>query len=284
MTGSDLVDAAWLRQRLSAPGLRVFDATKYLPGESKDGAALFGHGHIPGARFFDIDAFADPQSTLPHMAPTAAQFARLMGEAGVSQDDTVVFYDQKGQASAARGWWLLRLFGHAGQAALLDGGLPAWRAAGGEIETGQPAAPVPATYAARYHARHLRGLGDMVANLESRAELVLDARPAGRFSGEAPEPRPGLPSGHIPDSRSLPASELLDTDGRFRPAAEMRARFAAAGVDGSRPVVTSCGTGVTAAILAFGLQLAGLPEAAVYDGSWTEWASDPSLPRNKGHA
>jgi thiosulfate/3-mercaptopyruvate sulfurtransferase len=195
-----------------------------------------------------------------------------MSEMGVSKGSTVVFYDQKGIASSARGWWLMGLFGH-DAAAVLDGGLPKWRRESRPIEPG-PAAPRPrTTFRASLRAERLRGIGDMMRPDPDR--VVIDARAAGRFDGTAPEPRPGLPSGHMPRSRSLPFSELLGPDGTMLPADALRARFAAAGVDGSRPVVTSCGTGVTATILTLGLVQAGLPQGAVYDGSWTEWASRP---------
>ncbi len=276
-----LVSAAWLHERLGAPGLVVFDATKYLPNEGRDGRAEFAAGHVPGARFFDIDEVADPDTALPHMVPSAGRFARLMGEMGVGNDSAVVFYDQKGLASSARGWWLMGLFGHE-NAAVLDGGLPGWRRAGYPVETGTPTAPAPTTYRASFRAERLRGIGDMIRPDPSR--VVLDARPAGRFAGTAPEPRPGLPSGHMPGSRNIPSTDLLGADGLMRSPDELRALFAAAGVDGSKPVVTSCGTGVTATILTLGLIRAGFEPGAVYDGSWTEWASRPDTIKESNDA
>jgi thiosulfate/3-mercaptopyruvate sulfurtransferase len=189
----------------------------------------------------------------------------------------VVVYDQKGIFSAPRAWWMFRLFGH-DRVGVLDGGLPAWLEAGYALEAGAGSAPAPARFVPDFHATRVRGFGDIRANLTTQAELVLDARPAGRFSGADPEPRPGLASGHIPGAASLPASDLVQS-GHMRPAEALRARFAAAGVDGGRPVVTSCGSGVSAAILTFGLHLAGLPEGALYDGSWTEWALRPDTPK-----
>jgi thiosulfate/3-mercaptopyruvate sulfurtransferase len=281
MTRPSLVDAEWLAERIGAPRLRVLDASFYLPTEGQDAPALFHAGHIPGARFFDIDQVADTETDLPHMLPTPGRFARLVGALGIGNGDLVVIYDQKGIFSAPRAWWMFRLFGHE-QVAVLDGGLPGWKAFGGRIETGEPPPPAPAHFVPDYHAARVRGLGDMRDNLHSKAELVLDARPAGRFEGSAPEPRPNLPSGHIPGAVSLPASELLQAGRTMQPPDALRARFAAAGVDGTRPVVTSCGTGVSAAIITFGLHLAGLPEGSLYDGSWTEWAARPDTPKATG--
>ncbi len=272
-----LVTTEWLAAELGRPDLVVFDATKYLPNENKDGRAEFLRAHIPGARYFDIDEVADPDTDLPHMVPTPGRFAKLLGGMGVGNATRVVFYDQKGLASAARGWWLMGLFGH-DNAAVLDGGLPKWLKENRATETGEPAAARPATFRPDYRAARLRGVGDLLRNVESRAELVLDARAAGRFTGETPEPRAGMRSGHIPGSASVPYTELLNPDGTFRAPDALRARFAAAGMDAGRAPVTSCGSGVTACILTLGLRLAGLPEGAVYDGSWTEWGGRPDTP------
>lgn len=272
-----LVTPDWLNANLHHPDLLIFDATKFLPDEGREGLAGFAEAHVPGARFFDIDLFADPDTALPHMVPSQGRFARLAGAAGVGSDAAVVFYDQKGQASAARGWWLMRLFGHA-EVALLDGGLPGWIAAGHEVEHGPPRPAAPATFIPTLTTALLAGLGDV----RHGGALVLDARPAARFAGAAPEPRPGLARGHIPGSRSLPFTLLLGDGQKFLPPAALRDVFAEAGVDGRSPVITSCGTGVTAAILAFGLHYAGLSEAAVYDGSWAEWGSRDDTPKDTG--
>jgi thiosulfate/3-mercaptopyruvate sulfurtransferase len=272
-----LVTTEWLGKELGKPGLVVFDATKYLPNENKDGHAEFLRAHIPGALYFDIDVIADPDTDLPHMVPTPGRFAKLIGWLGVSNASRVVFYDQKGLASAARGWWLMGLFGH-DNAAVLDGGLPKWELEGRAIASGEPPAPQPVAYRPDYRATKVRGVGDVLRNVETQAELVLDARAAGRFTGEVPEPRAGMRSGHIPGSASLPYTDLLNPDGTFRSADAVRARLAQAGVDGSRPVVTSCGSGVTACILTLGLRIAGMPEGAVYDGSWTEWGGRSDTP------
>ena len=278
-----LVTTDWLVAELGKPDLVVFDATKYLPNEDKDGHAEFLRAHIPGARYFDIDMVADPDTDLPHMVPSPGRFARLIGGLGVSNGSLAVFYDQKGLASAARGWWLMGLFGH-DHAAVLDGGLPKWQREGRATEAGEPAARQPAAFRPDYRAARLRGIGDVLGNVNTQAELVLDARAAGRFTGEVPEPRAGMRSGHIPGSACLPYTDLLHTDGTFRSAGDLRARLAQAGVDGSRPVVTSCGSGVTACILTLGLRIAGLPEGAVYDGSWTEWGGRSDTPVKTGAA
>ena len=265
-----LVSTAWLANELGKPDLVVFDATKYLPNENRDGEAEFLHAHIPGARYFDIDKIADPDTDLPHMVPTPGRFASLIGALGVGDDARVVFYDQKGMSSAARGWWMMGLFGH-DRAAVLDGGLPKWLSEGMKVASGPTPTPVAKIFRPDFRAGRLRGIGDITANLRSGAELVLDARAAGRFSGITPEPRAGMRGGHIPGSRNLPFTELLRADQTFADPGSLRARFAQAGVDGTRPVVTSCGTGVTAAILTLGMRLAGLPDGALYDGSWTEY-------------
>ena len=272
-----LVTTDWLAKELGSPDLIVFDATKYLPNENKDGRAEFLRAHVPGARYFDIDVVADPDTDLPHMVPTPGRFARLMGAFGVSNASRLVFYDQKGLASAARGWWLMGLFGH-DNAAVLDGGLPKWQREGRAVDAGEPPAPTSATFRPDYRASRLRGIGDLLRNVETRAELVLDARAAGRFTGEVPEPRAGMRSGHIPGSASLPYTDLLNPDGTFRSADAVRVRLAQAGADAARPVVTSCGSGVTACILTLGMRIAGLPEGAVYDGSWTEWGGRSDTP------
>jgi thiosulfate/3-mercaptopyruvate sulfurtransferase len=276
-----LVTTDWLAAELGKPDLVLFDATKYLPNETKDGRTEFLRGHISGAAFFDIDVVADTETDLPHMVPTPGRFAKLMGALGVGKASRVVFYDQKGLASAARGWWLMGLFGH-DNAAVLDGGLPKWVKEGRPVHDGEAAVPVPRQFRPDYRAGQLRGVGDLLRNVQTGAELVLDARAAGRFTGAVPEPRAGMRSGHIPGSVSLPYTELLRADGTFRPAGEVRARFEAAGVDGSRPLVTSCGSGVTACILTLGLRVAGFPEGAVYDGSWTEWGGRSDTPIEVG--
>ena len=276
----DLVSTEWLAGALGAPDLMVFDATKYLPNEPFDGLTKYREAHILCARFFDIDVVADPDTTLPHMAPTAGHFARLMGELGISNTTRVIFYDQKGLQSSARGWWLMKLFGHE-KAAVLDGGLPKWLAEGRATESGDAKSAAPTSYTPDFRADLVKGIGDVKRIIASGSALILDARKKGRFDGTAPEPRPGLPSGHMPGAKSVPFNELLNADFTMKDAATLRARFAAAGADGGKPIVTSCGTGVTACILALGLKQAGLGDAAIYDGSWTEWAGRPETQKEK---
>lgn len=276
-----LVTTEFLVGELGKPDLVICDATKYLPNEAKDGKAEFLRAHIPGARYFDIDQIADLDTDLPHMVPTPGRFAKLMGQLGITNTSKIVFYDQKGLASAARGWWLMGLFGH-DDAAVLDGGLPKWVKEGRSVQKGEPAQSSPTLFRPDYRASQLRGVGDMLGNVLTRSEQVLDARARGRFSGAVPEPRAGMRSGHIPGSISLPYTDLLNDDGTFLPAEQVRDRFEAAGVDGSRPLVTSCGSGVTACILTLGLRMAGFPQGAVYDGSWTEWGSRSDTPLEVG--
>jgi thiosulfate/3-mercaptopyruvate sulfurtransferase len=278
-----IVSTEWLASQLGQPDLVLFDATKYLPNENRNGHTEFLAAHLPGARFFDIDEVADQDTDLPHMVPSIGRFEKLMSKLGVSNSSRVIFYDQKGLASAARGYWLMGLFGH-DQVAVLDGGLPKWQKEGRAIESGE-SSPAPTTvFIAAFRAQRLRGVGDLLANLESKSEIVLDARGAGRFAGTQPEPRKGVRSGHIPGAINLPYTELLGPDNTFLSPAALRERFAKAGIDGSKPVVTSCGTGVTACILSLGMQIAGLPPAPVYDGSWTEWGSRSDTPIETGSA
>jgi len=272
-----IVSTEWLAAELPGADLVVLDATWYMPGDKRDAQAQFAAARIPGARFFDIDLIADRESGLPHMVPVASRFAQQVGALGVSNVHRVVFYDQIGVFSAARGRWMMRLFGH-DRVAVLDGGLPKWRAEGRAIESGPVTAPAPTQFRTALRAGLLRGLGDLLENLRSRRELVLDARSADRFHARVSEPRPELRGGHMPGAHNLPFGELLTQAQTLRSREELRERFARAGVNEGTSVVTTCGSGLTAAILNLGLAVAGLPEGALYDGSWAEWGGRADTP------
>jgi thiosulfate/3-mercaptopyruvate sulfurtransferase len=270
-----LVSTEFLAGALGRPGLVMLDATYYLPNEGKDARALFNAAHIPGAAFFDVDAVADQKSGLPHMLPNPEEFAGAVGGLGIGNESNVIVYDQRGIFSAARVWWMFRVFGH-DNVAVLDGGLPKWLAEGHPV-TDAASNKAPQKFDAVFRPEMVRAIGDMRDNLVSGDALVLDARAAGRFDGSVPEPRAGMRSGHIPGAKSLPFGTLQE-NGAMLPPARLREIFAAAGVDGSRPVITSCGSGVTAAVLTLGMVLAGLPEGALYDGSWSEWGALTDTP------
>ncbi len=276
MNPTALVTSDWLAARLGRRNVRVVDGSWHMPQLTRDARAEFAAAHIPGAVFFDIDEIADTSSPLPHMLPPARKFAERVGALGIGSDDRVVAYDTRGVVSAARVWWTFRAFGHA-RVSVLDGGFPTWRAERRPVETGVPA-PRPRRFTARLRRSLVHDLAQVRTNLTSRREQVLDARSHGRFTGTEPEPRAGLRPGHIPGSLNLPYDQLSRKDGTLRPPDELRRAFEATGLDLSGPVVTTCGSGVTASVLALGLHLLGHEKVAVYDGSWTEWGGRPDTP------
>lgn len=276
MNVGPLVTTDWLAANLGRRTVRVVDGSWHMPQLKRDARAEFAQAHIPGAVFFDIDAIADTASPLPHMLPGARKFAECVGALGIGDRDFVVVYDTRSVISAARVWWTFRAFGHA-RVAVLDGGFPKWQAEGRPVEAGVRA-PKSRRFTARLHRSLLRDFAQMRANLASRHEQVLDARSHGRFIGTEPEPRPGLRGGHIPGSLNLPYDQLYRKDGTLLPPDDLRPLFEAAGFDPAIPVVTTCGSGVTAAVLALGLRLLGREKVAVYDGSWTEWGGRNDTP------
>lgn len=280
-TPQTIVSTDWLAANLNDENLRVLDASWYLPQMGRDARAEYDAGHIQGAQFYDIDATSDPDSDLPHMAPSPAQFARDMAAMGIQNDSQVVIYDGMGLFSAARVWWLMRHMGH-DKVAVLDGGLPKWTAEGRAV-TPQTPTFAPATYRAAPNPGLIRNADQILAVSENASAQILDARPAERFRGDVPEPREGLRAGHMPAARNLPFGQLL-RDGCLRPADDLHAAFTAAGIDPARPVITTCGSGVTAAILTLALTHLGHENTALYDGSWSEWGARHDLPIATGEA
>jgi len=272
---SPLVSTTWLAGRLGRPSLVILDTSWYLPVTGRTGQEEYRAGHLPGAVYFDLDQASDPDSPLPHMLPSEEHFAGYVGGLGVASDSDVVVYDGSGNnLSAARVWWMFRVFGHE-TVWVLDGGLGKWRGEGWAVESGQ-AVRQPASFRVRLDRSRVRDRAEVLRALVSGAGQVVDVRSAGRFAGTEPEPRAGLAGGHMPGAVSLPYTELVQSDGTVLPLVELRTRLTAAGVTLDRPVIASCGSGVTACNLLLALHRLGHPDASLYDGSWTEWASNGS--------
>lgn len=275
------VTTEWLASHLEAADVAIVDASWYLPTAGRDAFAEYQAAHIPGAVFFDIDKIADPSSGLPHMLPSAEIFGETVGKLGISDTQTIVVYDGAGLFSAARVWWTFRVMGGR-DVRILDGGLPQWTAEGRPTEQGITAHS-PGHFAARFDAGSVRDLGEVRDLVDAGGGQIVDARPAARFRGEAPEPRAGLRAGHIPGSRNVPFDQVV-ANGHLKGAEELRAVFAAAGIDPSKPVVASCGSGVSAAILTLALTTLGSENVAIYDGSWADWGSHADAPIETGPA
>lgn len=277
------VSTEWLGQQLGAPDLVILDASLFLPGTPRDPRAEFEAAHIPGAAYMDLPGLSDPDDPTPGMLPPDAMMTQRMQALGVHRDSRIIVYDNSPTHSAARGWWMMRVYGLGASAAILDGGLPKWLAEGRPVDSGLPAIP-PGNAVARLDRAQVRTKADILANLDSGAVQLVDARGAGRFTGAEAEPRPGMASGHIPGSRNLPSSALFLPDNRMKQGAELRRLFEEAGVDVDRPVITTCGSGVTAAILLAGLESLGQQHVGLYDGSWSEWGYDKTTPKATGPA
>lgn len=275
---SHFVSTQWLADHLENPDIQIIDASWHMPASGRNAKAEYREGHIPSAIFFDIDAVTDKSTGLPHMLPDAKTFGEMAGALGIASDKTLVVYDEAGLFSAPRAWWTFTVMG-AHAVKILEGGGPQWRSENRPLESGDPDA-APARFSARLHTGAVAGFEDALAASRSGGQ-ILDARAAQRFAGEVAEPRPGLKSGHIPNSRNLPFDTLIE-NGRFKSDAALEKAIKEAGIDPARPVITSCGSGVTAAVLALALDTVGTGKVALYDGSWSEWGARLDAPVETG--
>ncbi|WP_439502671.1 3-mercaptopyruvate sulfurtransferase [Aminobacter ciceronei] len=276
-----VIDADWLEMRLGTPGLSIVDASWYMPAQKRDPRAEYDAAHIPGAVFFDQDLIVDPDSALPHTLPSPSLFARFAGSMGISADDTIVIYDGPGFQTAPRVWWMFRIMG-VFQVYILDGGFDRWKAAGRPV-TAEPTKTAPGVFHVDYDASKVVSLAEMRKIVDTGSAQIADARSAGRFEGTDAEPRPGLRSGHMPGAHSVP-SVTLSENGELLPLDRLKATLEAAGLDLTKPVVTSCGSGVTAAVITLALQSLGHGDVRLYDGSWTEWGGMSDTPVVTGKA
>lgn len=278
-----IVETDWLADHLDAPDLVIFDGSWHLPTAGRDARAEYNAEHIPGALFFDIDDLTDEKSSLPHMLPSSVKFASRMKKMGIGDGMRIVVYDTYGLFSAARVWWTFRAMGH-NDVAVLNGGFRKWKAEGRAIEDMPPLQRTSRHFTPHVNSELIRDMDDMKDYVEKGRMQIVDARPAGRFEGTEPEPRPGLRGGHMPGARNVPSAAILNPDGTLKSRDELIALFKAAGINPADPVVTTCGSGVTAAMLSLALAVAGQTNAAVYDGSWAEWGQDNGLPVATGPA
>lgn len=277
------VSTDWLADQLGATDLVILDASLFLPGTPRDARTEFEAAHIPGAAFLDLPTLNDPEDPVPGQLPPDALMTQRMQALGVNADSRIIVYDNSPTHSAARGWFMMRVYGLGASAAILDGGLPKWIAEGRPTDNGVPAT-APGNAIARLNRAKVRNKADILANLDSNAAQLLDARGAGRFTGAEAEPRPGMASGHIPGSRNIPSSAFFNTDNSMKQGDELRRLLLDAGTDFDQPIVTTCGSGVTAAIILAGLESLGKTDVALYDGSWSEWGLDPATPKATGAA
>ncbi len=272
-----LVSTEWLAEHLDSPDVRVVDGSWYMPAMRRDARAEYTAQHIPGAVYFDIDDISDTSNPLPHMLPAPEKFSACVRRLGLGDGVRIVVYDGAGLFSAGRVWWMFRVFGH-NDVAVLDGGLPKWLREDRPLETTAPM-PRERHFTARHDSTLVRDIDQVIAAMGNGHEQIVDSRSAGRFTGTSPEPRPGMRGGHIPGSRNLPHDDMLDPDhGTVLPAEDLRALFADNGIDLARPIITTCGSGVTASAVALGLHLLGHKDFSVYDGSWSEWAEREDTP------